>query len=68
MQIQSGRTVPLNICIGREEPNKTTAKKLDLFNIFPVRCLGTVDNSLAAERHKAHMEKTFPKAGQPVPL
>ena len=24
---------------------------------------GAVDNSLAAERHKAHMEKTFPKAG-----
>jgi hypothetical protein len=29
---------------------------------FPY-CAGAVDNSLAAERHKAHMEKTFPKAG-----
>ncbi len=28
-------------------------------------CEGVVDNSLAAERHRAHMEKTFPKAGNP---
>jgi hypothetical protein len=27
-------------------------------------CAGAVDNSLAAERHKANMEKTFPKAGK----